>query len=135
MTISIASRLWVIMMMAAMLLLFNVEEVHGGRPLLEQPDMLEACTTPLFVFGASYMDVGENSVAMPFRENAEFPPYGIDYFGRPTGRSSNGRLVIDHICEKFFLSPFALFEGFNLLEITHPDRDDERGTVKRDSLT
>lgn len=104
MTISLAMRLRVIMMMAAMLLLFNVEEVHGGRPLLKQPDMSEACTTPLFVFGASYMDVGENSVAMPFRENAEFSPYGIDYFGRPTGRFSNGRLVIDHICEKFFLS-------------------------------
>lgn len=129
MTISFAMRLWVIMIMAAMLLLFNVEEVHGGRPLLKQPDMLEACTTPLFVFGASYMDVGENSLAMPFRESSEFSPYGIDYFGRPTGRFSNGRLVIDHICEKFFLSPFAHFEGFHLLEFTHPDRDDECGMV------
>ena len=53
----------------------------------------------VFVMGASYMDVGENFAAMPFRTSADFAPYGMDYFGAPTGRHSNGRLIIDHICE------------------------------------
>jgi len=53
----------------------------------------------LFVFGASYMDVGENFAAMPFRSPSDFLPYGVDFFnGSATGRYSNGRLIIDHIC-------------------------------------
>eukprot|EP00249_Psilotum_nudum_P002552 c15653_g1_i1 orf=1-246(-) len=49
-----------------------------------------SCQSPLFVFGASIVDVGENVVAMPFRSLSAFPPYGMDYFPRPNGRFSNG---------------------------------------------
>jgi hypothetical protein len=88
------STLWAVILG----LLSTCCQVHAGRMVLE-PAVAATCSLPLFVFGASYMDVGQNSAAMPFREPSEFPPYGIDYFGRPTGRFSNGRLVIDHICE------------------------------------
>ena len=53
----------------------------------------------LVVFGASMVDVGENAKAMPLRSVAEFTPYGLDYFHRPTARFSNGRLLIDFLCK------------------------------------
>lgn len=92
-------RPWAVSTLWAVILgLLSACQVHAARMLLE-PAVAATCSLPLFVFGASYVDVGQNSAAMPFRELSEFPPYGIDYFGRPTGRFSNGRLVIDHICE------------------------------------
>eukprot|EP00250_Pteridium_aquilinum_P005873 c15898_g1_i1 orf=28-1260(-) len=54
-------------------------------------------TSPLFVFGASMMDVGENAQALPLRSRTAFPPYGLDYFSRPSNRYSNGRLIVDFI--------------------------------------
>lgn len=75
-----------------------VDSAVGRRDFLKLKS--ETCEPPaLFVFGASYMDVGENFAAMPFRTEADFEPYGMDYFGKPTGRHSNGRLIIDHICK------------------------------------
>lgn len=90
------SRLWAVVILGW---LMSTGQVHAAGRMLLEPAVAATCSLPLFVFGASYMDVGQNSAAMPFRELSEFPPYGIDYFGRPTGRFSNGRLVIDHICE------------------------------------
>ncbi|URE39790.1 GDSL esterase lipase [Musa troglodytarum] len=45
----------------------------------------------IFSFGDSLSDTGNVQVAGL--------PYGITFFGRPTGRCSNGRLVIDFIAE------------------------------------
>jgi hypothetical protein len=74
----------------------GVEGRGLGWPGVQEP----ACSPALFVFGASYVDVGENAAAMPFREPSEREPYGLDYFdGKPTGRFSNGRVITDHICE------------------------------------
>ncbi|KAH7423323.1 hypothetical protein KP509_12G049200 [Ceratopteris richardii] len=53
----------------------------------------------VFAFGASMIDSGQNSVAMPLRSGAEFYPYGLDYFGKPVGRWSNGRTFFDLITE------------------------------------
>jgi hypothetical protein len=54
----------------------------------------------IFVFGDSYADTGNNPVA--FRRRSLFdpvmrPPYGATFFGRPTGRESDGRLAIDFV--------------------------------------
>lgn len=62
------------------------------------------------------VDTGENSVAMPHRQNADFEPYGSDYFGEPTGRWSNGRNFLDFITQGLgigFLSPYLKSFGSN----------------------
>jgi hypothetical protein len=54
----------------------------------------------IFSFGDSVSDtgngiiiLGESSAPNP----AAHPPYGQTFFGHPTGRSTNGRLIIDFI--------------------------------------
>ncbi|XP_057420478.1 GDSL esterase/lipase At4g16230-like [Lotus japonicus] len=46
-----------------------------------------------FVFGDSLVDVGNNNYIVSFSK-ADFLPNGID-FGRPTGRFTNGRTIVD----------------------------------------
>ncbi|KAG0597746.1 hypothetical protein M758_12G018500 [Ceratodon purpureus] len=83
---------------AALLGVWGMAAAVEGRELWSQ--RMKPCSPPLFVFGASYMDVGENAAAMPFREGSEREPYGLDYFdGKPTGRYSNGRVITDHISQ------------------------------------
>ncbi|KAL6190852.1 hypothetical protein ACLB2K_037246 [Fragaria x ananassa] len=50
-----------------------------------------------FVFGDSLVEVGNNNY-IPSLSKADYPPNGID-FGRPNGRYTNGRTVIDIIGE------------------------------------
>jgi len=51
-------------------------------------------------FGDSISDTGNAVTHKPFPANS---PYGSTYFKRPSGRMSNGRLIID------FLGTFTLF--------------------------
>ncbi|KAI4325699.1 hypothetical protein MLD38_031075 [Melastoma candidum] len=54
----------------------------------------------LFIFGDSYLDVGNNNYLNTSTLNqANFWPYGETFFGFPTGRFSDGRLISDFICE------------------------------------
>ncbi|KAJ4752372.1 GDSL esterase/lipase [Rhynchospora pubera] len=54
----------------------------------------------IYSFGSSYEDTGNMAILAPtasgFR-NVLNPPYGKTFFNRPTGRASDGRLVIDRI--------------------------------------
>ncbi|XP_051194099.1 GDSL esterase/lipase At5g45910 [Lolium perenne] len=70
----------------------------------------------LFNFGDSLADAGNLLATSPpgFLTTAKLP-YGQTYFGKPTGRCSDGRLVIDHLAEEF---------GFPLLPPSKLNRSD-----------
>ncbi|BBN06335.1 hypothetical protein MPTK1_3g20230 [Marchantia polymorpha subsp. ruderalis] len=61
----------------------------------------------IFNFGDSTTDTGTNSYLPNPAFLANFTPYGQTYFNRPTGRFSDGRLVID-ILAAFFKLPLLL---------------------------
>jgi hypothetical protein len=56
--------------------------------------------TSMFSFGDSLTDTGNllASSQLPFTTVGRFP-YGMTYFHRPTGRCSDGRLVVDFLGE------------------------------------
>jgi GDSL-like Lipase/Acylhydrolase len=56
----------------------------------------------VFNFGDSNSDTG-GRVASGLESIS--PPYGVTFFGRPSGRFCDGRLIID-----FLSKPFSLFE-------------------------
>ncbi|KAK9091498.1 hypothetical protein Sjap_024675 [Stephania japonica] len=53
--------------------------------------------TAIFAFGDSLSDTGNGMQAFPFNMPSENLPYGSTYFHAPTGRFSDGRLIIDFI--------------------------------------
>ncbi|XP_037437968.1 GDSL esterase/lipase At5g45910-like [Triticum dicoccoides] len=69
--------------------------VSSGSPYL----------TSLFTLGDSYIDAGNFVVMAPPAVPVwhERPPYGMTFFGRPTGRLSDGRVTVDFIAEQFGL--------------------------------
>ncbi|BBN13806.1 hypothetical protein MPTK1_6g06530 [Marchantia polymorpha subsp. ruderalis] len=72
---------------------------HGG--VRTSNSMVSA----MFVFGDSVVDAGTNSY-FPSLLQANYKPYGAQYFGKPTGRFTNGRTFADFFAEKIGL-PFA----------------------------
>ncbi|KAM7506003.1 hypothetical protein LguiB_004907 [Lonicera macranthoides] len=66
------------------------------------------CYTAIFGFGDSLTDTGNLVLLSPPDEppHMGLPPYGETFFHRPTGRSSDGRLVIDFMA-KYFGLPLA----------------------------
>ncbi|XP_031504395.1 GDSL esterase/lipase At4g01130 isoform X1 [Nymphaea colorata] len=59
----------------------------------------------IFNFGDSNSDTGGFYAAFP----AQSSPWGMTYFGMPTGRASDGRLVVDFLAQALglpFLSPY-----------------------------
>ncbi|XP_008783975.2 GDSL esterase/lipase At5g45910-like [Phoenix dactylifera] len=60
--------------------------------------------TAIFSFGDSLADTGNHLVNGPNPLlSTTHPPYGMTFFRRPTGRCSDGRLVLDFITEAFGL--------------------------------
>jgi hypothetical protein len=54
--------------------------------------------TSMFSFGDSLTDTGNLLVSSPLSNHIVGRyPYGITYFHRPTGRCSDGRLVVDFL--------------------------------------
>ncbi|KAI5422276.1 hypothetical protein KIW84_045658, partial [Lathyrus oleraceus] len=71
---------------------------------------------PLFIFGDSFLDAGNNNyINTTTYDQANFLPYGETYFKFPTGRFSDGRLISDFIAEyaNIPLVPPFLQPGFN----------------------
>eukprot|EP01018_Ginkgo_biloba_P040581 Gb_19117 [translate_table: standard] len=53
----------------------------------------------IYSFGDSLFDSGNNHFNPQCGIQADFPPYGIDFFHKPTGRFTNGRTVVDFFCK------------------------------------
>lgn len=70
------------------------------------------CFSSIFSFGDSLADTGNLKISSP-NETVHFffPPYGMTYFHLPTGRCSDGRLVIDFIG----MHPLAVYLTFSNL--------------------
>ncbi|KAJ8556174.1 hypothetical protein K7X08_022932 [Anisodus acutangulus] len=64
-----------------------------------------SCYTSIFGFGDSLTDAGNLVHLYPpdRKPRMYFPPYGETYFNRPTGRCSDGRLLIDLIAQYYGL--------------------------------
>jgi hypothetical protein len=62
----------------------------------------------LFSFGDSLTDTGNllASGCISFPSIGQYP-YGMTYFGRPTGRCSDGRLIVDFIGTTILLESFS----------------------------
>ena len=54
-----------------------------------------------FVFGDSLFDAGNNKYINTTDQRANFWPYGETFFGHPTGRFSDGRLIPDFIGKNY----------------------------------
>ncbi|KAL5789421.1 hypothetical protein ACOSQ2_004309 [Xanthoceras sorbifolium] len=68
-----------------------------------------------FIFGASLYDNGNNN-ALLTTARANYPPYGVDFPGGPTGRFSNGRNTADIIGFDNYVPPFATASGQDILK-------------------
>ncbi|XP_065863836.1 GDSL esterase/lipase At4g16230-like [Euphorbia lathyris] len=81
-----------------------------GALLITVLEMLKLCVAiqnipANFVFGDSLVDVGNNNYIISLSK-ADFAPNGID-FGKPTGRYTNGRTIVDIIGQKIGLKDFT----------------------------
>ncbi|KAH7439980.1 hypothetical protein KP509_04G085700 [Ceratopteris richardii] len=86
--------------------------------ILQSPSSPFSCKrfTPIYAFGDSITDTGNKVLAFPASATASHPPYGQTYFGRPTGRYCDGRLMLD------FLTT-ALNEDLLPPHLAHPAPD------------
>ncbi|OEL21713.1 hypothetical protein BAE44_0017267 [Dichanthelium oligosanthes] len=60
----------------------------------------------MFSFGDSFADTGNNPAVFAWFsvfDPVTRPPYGFTFFGHPTGRNSDGRLILD-----FIVTPFTV---------------------------
>ncbi|CAM0881910.1 unnamed protein product [Alopecurus aequalis] len=81
------------------------------------------CYSRIFSFGDSLTDTG-NYVRLTAKKPSPYgygePPYGTTFFGHPTGRASDGRLVIDFIAQEFGLANVtAIQEGTAPADFQH----------------
>ncbi|KAK4269024.1 hypothetical protein QN277_022233 [Acacia crassicarpa] len=75
-------------------ILYTLCYADSSSPCLQQKQ------TPLFVFGDSQSDAGNNNYLNNTSFNkANHSPYGMTFFKFPTGRFTNGRTVPDFIAE------------------------------------
>ncbi|GAV88427.1 Lipase_GDSL domain-containing protein [Cephalotus follicularis] len=72
-----------------------------------------------FIFGDSLVDNGNNN-RLRSLARADYPPYGIDFPGGPTGRFSNGKTTVDVIAEHLgfddYIPPYATARGQGIIQ-------------------
>ncbi|KAF3339596.1 GDSL esterase/lipase [Carex littledalei] len=75
------------------------------------------CFTRIFCFGDSISDTGNylKSIGDGYHP-IRYLPYGETYFGRPTGRFCDGRLILDFIAEAYGLPFIPAYLSGNSIE-------------------
>ncbi|KAA8515024.1 hypothetical protein F0562_018189 [Nyssa sinensis] len=72
-----------------------------------------------FIFGDSLVDNGNNN-DLQTSAKVNYPPYGVDFPGGPTGRFTNGRTRVDILAELLgfedYIPPFATARGNGILK-------------------
>lgn len=78
----------------------------------------EAAATGLFIFGDSTVDAGNNNYIETIPENrANYEPYAQNgFFQEPTGRFSDGRIIVDFIGEMTNHYYFYNFKKYSRLK-------------------
>lgn len=81
-----------------LLLLLGAAVAHAGAEDTDGGNSRRRHSRLLFAFGNSLTDTG-NGAIFPVTAGGPFtrPPYGETFFGRPSGRACNGRLVLDFL--------------------------------------
>ncbi|XP_077214278.1 GDSL esterase/lipase At3g48460-like [Tasmannia lanceolata] len=69
----------------------------------------------IYSFGDSLTDTGNCLELLPYL----YPPYGMTTFGKPSGRWSDGRLVLDFLAEQLSLPYVPAFRGPNAAFSSH----------------
>lgn len=95
-------RIWDLAIVVVLILKLSSSRVHGAQEV--------EC---YFIFGDSLYDNGNNNNRQT-RARANYPPYGIDFPGGPTGRFSNGRNIPDVIGIYVYLHLLQFFLFDNL---------------------
>nr|GEZ62617.1 GDSL esterase/lipase At1g28580-like [Tanacetum cinerariifolium]GEZ68568.1 GDSL esterase/lipase At1g28580-like [Tanacetum cinerariifolium] len=79
------------------------------------------CYTSIISFGDSLADTGnlkqQSTHSHVQAPHFLFPPYGETFFHKPTGRCSNGRLIIDFLAESLGLPLIPPSQGSNTSKV------------------
>ncbi|KAJ4808300.1 GDSL esterase/lipase [Rhynchospora pubera] len=93
--------------------LFSLQANSQLSELSTPPSLPSPLAPALFVIGDSTVDSGTNNHLLTLAR-ADHPPYGRDFdTGRPTGRFSNGRLVVDYLALRLGLPFVPPYLGLN----------------------
>lgn len=103
--IGFSERPWVV---AVLLMVSIVQCVNVALGSQKVPAM--------FVFGDSIVDVGNNNYLRSYAKS-NYPPYGIDYPGGPSGRFSNGKNIVDMLGKHLstFLSTLCSYRSIDII--------------------
>ncbi|TVU22941.1 hypothetical protein EJB05_32662, partial [Eragrostis curvula] len=85
-----------ILLLVVVVLVSSPETAAASRPVRRRYDSI-------FSFGDSFADTGNNPAVFAWYSVFDpviRPPYGTTFFGRPTGRNCDGRLILDFIAER-----------------------------------
>ncbi|CAK9321092.1 unnamed protein product [Citrullus colocynthis] len=93
------------------------------------PPRVFGCFTSIFNFGDSLSDTGNLFGTCVSKEPPHFcfPPYGDTFFHRPTGRCSNGRLIIDFLAQSLGLPLLNPYLGLSVEKQKISFEDFEKG--------